>query len=68
MKENTSKILIFLIVLQDLIKVKLNYNDINLLNINYIVSDRKIKIPKKYKSCFDLLYDEDKIFIYKYNK
>ncbi len=51
----------------DSITLNLSYEDIELLDVDYIVSNREITAPKKYKNNFELLYSKDRIYIYKYN-
>lgn len=63
----TDKKTSFKLSAQDLIRLNLNYKDIDLLNVDYIVCDQKIDAPKKYKNNFKKIYEEDGMYIYQYN-
>lgn len=58
----------FELIQPDLIKINLNYADINILDINYIYSNKVIDVDKKYGINFIKIYEEDNSYIYKVGK
>lgn len=51
----------------DNVSIKLNYNDLEKLNIEYILSTKDMS-KEKYSDIFEEVYNEDEIFIYKVTK
>lgn len=55
----------FELITQDTIKLNINIEDIDILKIDYIVSQEKIDILKSSTMTFDNIYADDGIYIYK---
>lgn len=55
----------FELITQDTIKLNINIEDIDILKIDYIVSQEKIDILESSTMTFDNIYAEDGIYIYK---
>ncbi len=55
------------LVFADNVAIKLNYNDLEKLNIEYILSTKDMS-KEKYSDLFEEVYNEDEIFIYKVTK
>ena len=64
----TSEETSFELIQPDLIKINLNYDDINSLDINYIYSNKNIDIDNKYNVNLVKIYEDDGSYIYKVGK
>ena len=60
----TNELTTFELVTTDTIKISLNIEDLNEIGAKYVVSSKKIE--EKYNKYFELLYNEDGIYIYEY--
>ena len=58
----------FELVQQDIIKLYLNYNYLDDLDINYLITSKELDIKEEYKDKIKNIYNYDNIWIYNYSE
>ena len=58
----------FELIQGDLFKLELNYNDLDKLDVEYIISGKELELNDEYKEKIKKIYHNDNIWIYNYSK